>query len=53
MTIIKRLKQSILFKNTSIYKLLKLINSAIPFLLLSQLTHYLNTPNALAYEEDR
>jgi len=41
MTMIGRLKQSVLFKNTFIYTLLQLINSGIPFLLLPVLTRYL------------
>ena len=41
MTIVGRLKQSVLFKNTFIYTLLQLVNSGIPFLLLPVLTRYL------------
>jgi len=43
MTIIGRLKQSVLFKNTFIYTLLQLLNKGIPFLLLPILTRYLST----------
>ena len=43
MTIVNRLKQSVLFKNTFIYTLLQLINKGIPFLLLPILTRYLTT----------
>ncbi|MEA3521787.1 MAG: oligosaccharide flippase family protein [Campylobacterota bacterium] len=41
--IIKKLKQSLLFKNTFIYTFLQLINKGIPFFLLPILTHYLST----------
>lgn len=39
--IVKKLRDSILFKNTFIYTILQLINSGIPFLLLPILTRYL------------
>lgn len=41
---LKKIQNSILFKNTFIYTLLTLINKGIPFLLLPILTHYL-TPS--------
>lgn len=39
--ILDKLKNNILFKNTFIYTLLKLVNSGIPFLLLPVLTRFL------------
>ena len=44
MLFIKKIKQNELFKNTFIYTVLQLFNSAIPFLLLPILTRYL-TPD--------
>lgn len=43
MTIVGKLKQNVLFRNTFIYTLLQVVNKGIPFLLLPILTRYLDT----------